>query len=683
MPSKFTRDAAIDGFLTFENGMNSGVVPDLLQPNELSMLVNGTVRGGFATCRPPYRRIALSYGDNAVLQQRVERGRWQGGSYMQIINAGAASEGALVASIGGRVFRFNIGPEGADVSEVTPGGNTVVAVPFAVPAIGANATIQVASTANMSGGYEIQINTFNFRVVSVDSDTVMTVQNIDGTAGELVATGSVVQWWDVNPATRTQAWLWQSETTMIINDGSSLPIFYNGASSRRSAGQAAKELPPGRMGAYGNGRNWMSLPDGVSYIASDLVGSYSPANVPSYLRVTENDYLDGGGAFQVPGNVGNIYAMKFVAIPDTSLGQGPLQIFTPSMVFSCNTPFDRTEWTSVENPLQTVSIIANGALSHYSTVSVNSDIFFRASDGIRSWILGRREFTSWGNTPVSREMNRVLQSDDPTLLYYSSAIYFDNRMLMTCSPVFTQKGIYHRGIVALDFDIISSIRGKQPSVYDGLWTGLQTLQLVKGMFNGRERAFAFVLFAARDSSGNEIEPQIQLWEILPDGDEYEDDGNVPIQWQFETGTLKFSSSGMTELDLKRLTSGELFVDNVRGLVNFEVQYRPDSYPCWVPWHSWQVCAKDRDCGIDPSTGCLTINDFKPQYRNRMGMGEPSAKYCAEVSKTPLREGTVFQIRMIITGKCRIRKQRYLATPVAEDTFPKIICSKADCDVTGT
>lgn len=59
------------------------------------------------------------------------------------------------------------------------------------------------------------------------------------------------------------------------------------------------ELPAGRMGAYGMGRNVMSLVDGQSYIISDIVGggAGTPANSyrDSVLKVTENTYELGGG----------------------------------------------------------------------------------------------------------------------------------------------------------------------------------------------------------------------------------------------------------------------------------------------------------------------------------------------------------------------------------------------------
>jgi hypothetical protein len=42
---------------------------------------------------------------------------------------------------------------------------------------------------------------------------------------------------DLNNATQSQAWMWQSEKWMIVNDGSgTLPIFFDGVSSRRSYG---------------------------------------------------------------------------------------------------------------------------------------------------------------------------------------------------------------------------------------------------------------------------------------------------------------------------------------------------------------------------------------------------------------------------------------------------------------
>src|SRR4029079_16062435 len=41
---------------------------------------------------------------------------------------------------------------------------------------------------------------------------------------------------DPNPATPTQAWLWQTEKWVIWNNGVNLPVIFDGVSNRRSFG---------------------------------------------------------------------------------------------------------------------------------------------------------------------------------------------------------------------------------------------------------------------------------------------------------------------------------------------------------------------------------------------------------------------------------------------------------------
>ena len=64
----------------------------------------------------------------------------------------------------------------------------------------------------------------------------------------------------------------------------------------------------------------------------------------------------------------------------------------------------------------------------------------------------------------------------------------------------------------------------------------------------------------------------------------------------------------------------------------------------------------------------------------MGMGEPDGRVCQEAMEVPAREGTSFQVKYIITGSCRVRKQRYMAVPVVEDMFAKMECTPEDCDL---
>lgn len=417
------------------------------------------------------------------------------------------------------------------------------------------------------------------------------------------------------------------------------------------------ELPIGRMGAYGMGRNWMCLADGRSFIAGDIVGGSAGTDSLNFrdavLKVTENSYLFEGGVFVVPGSVtGNIRAMCFAATLDASLGQGALQVFTSNTVFSCNAPVDRTTWQNLTNPILTESLISNGALGQNSTMPANGDILFRAPDGDRSLILGRREFNTWGNVPQSREVQPTINSDNTALLNYSSRVIFNNRSLLTAGPKSSPNGVYHTTLIAINFDPLSALNVKQPSVYDGLWTPFNTLQLITGVVNGVTRCFAFVL------NINVTPNKIEVWEILDDTTILtQDNGKNPIVQDFSTGDLftsDCSSGNKSEYDFCRLMDGEMGVDEVVGSVQFQVYYRPDHNPNWQLWKQWTVGG---------------LSTFYP----RMGFGTPTNVLCDPNLNRPMNDAFTFQVRFVITGSCRFLKARVKANALPQPEFAPPIC----------
>ena len=704
----FTSETVVEALSTFESGVDSGVAPQLLKANQLSFGTNLTVRGAFASHRPPFAKQTLDYGGDAVMQTRVEQGHFQGWCYYKPDNiltpipyvvqqwTTVYAMEQIVASISGRIFVF------------TP--DTTIPLLWHV--------------------------------------TDVTIPG------------------DANDPNAPQVWLWQAEKWIIITDGSlKLPIFYNGTSCRRSIGndmnvlaitqagtdanyvanggiwnitlQAAPaavwalgtpisgveigeyvvsglgglptqyaltrisargpvagtpafvspntfqniypELPAGRVGCYGMGRVWMSLTDAKQFIGGDINGGPSGTLAEGYrdavLHASENSLIAGGGAFSTPGAWGDIRAMIFAATLDVSLGQGPLQVLTPTKSFSCYAPTDRTTWQSVSNPILTESLITNGSETFYGTVQANGDIIFRSVDGIRTLVLGRRDFATWGNVPASSEMDRILSLDAVQYLRYVSAIVFDNRLLMTCSPnSLTGKGVFFNGLLALNFDPLSNLRGKLPAAFDGLWTGLNILQLLVGRFNNIERAFAFT---TRYDPTNPNEPS-ELYEILPtprnvyspisvfeetnwqpDTAIY-DNGTIPIVWTGESSVL-FKAANPKDQDFHRLIDGEILVDNLQGSVDFAVFYKPDQYPCWTPWFQWTECA------VQDSS------ESKAQFRPRMGLGEPSSKPCDVNTKRALREGYTFQVKFIIQGHCRFLGFRAKSITLPQPAFAAPNC----------
>lgn len=661
----------IDGFVSLAGGVNSGVIPLLVKKDEVSFAVNATMRGAFATNRPAFLNGVFDFGGDAIMENRFRTGRFQGAGIYR-------SDGnitSILVSISGRLYQIFPERPIRKVEEITITITSLIDQAFSVPAQGDSVTIVVTSTANLAPNYEIQIGGANYYVTQIIDGTTLLARNVDDIPGNTVQIGAILTFWNVNPSTLRQTWMFQAERWMIINDGQSPPIFFDGATSRRSILIGAKpELPTGRMGAYGWGRVWLALPDGKSYMAGDGVGG--PSGTPEYkfrdsvLHAVENTYLKGGGSFRVPGDLGNITGMAFGSILDTSLGQGPLQVFTERAVFTVKTPVDRTEWAAVTDPIQTISLVSYGATSQWSISAVNGDLFYRAPDGWRSYIMGRREFNTWGNTPISREMNRVLKLDEQTLLPFASSCVFDNRLLMTVSPFFSQRGTYHRGMVVLDFDIISSMREKKPPVWDGLWTGLNVLQILSGTFDKEERCYAFVLTG---------EGLIELWEVTKGIEILQDADNVPVVWSIETGALFQDADKGGIFREKQLADGEIFVEDVRGRVDIQVFFKPDAISCWKEWHRWSVCAKDRSCQIDAIDGCVGMTELQPQSFPRMGLGIPPND-CDPVSNQQYFLGHTFQFKIQMQGRCRILGANFSAHPVPETAMAPIICERSECFV---
>ena len=424
------------------------------------------------------------------------------------------------------------------------------------------------------------------------------------------------------------------------------------------------ELPAGRMGAYGMSRNWMCLTDSASYIAGDIVGGGSGTASYNYrdsvLRQTENAFLTGGGSFRIPGTGEAINAMLFPPIMDSSLGQGQLQIFTGRSVFSNNSPVDRTTWASVTSPLQAEALKDKGALGQNSTVLVNSDTFFRSDDGISSLVLARRDFGTWGNKPISNEVQRFLTKDNKTLLQYGSAVTFDNRFLTTASPSIYSGRVLHTGLVSLNFDLMSSLQTNVPPSWEGAWTGVNVSQILFGRIGNSKRTFAFTF--------DKLTSKNELYEILHEGTSvYADNSTTPIAWFFETPCF-FGSDIKPKTDLCQLRDGEFYLSDIKGSVTVKIYYRPDYYPCWTLWRETSVCSDMSKVLSNPS------------YHMRVGLGEPTQEDADSANGRPMRMGNFFQFRVEITGACVFRGMKASAISVPQNNFAPIIESGAPCEL---
>jgi len=597
----------VDGSLSFESGVDSGRIPTIAGPE----FPNGLKRNQLAWLTNGTVRgggINQRLGWKPSVQDQDWSGLYQGG---WLYEPGAEFP-YLILDIGGRTYRVNVGTD-----------NSVV----------------------------------------------------DVTAGS-----------GPNPATEDQHWMRQGEEFLLIQDGVSEPLVWDGATLQRisAVGKSVQKLPTGRAMDYFMGRFWVAGPSGSAYgaasagrayLAGDIVGTpgaTSSGTAPylyrdSILNITENAYLIGGGLFIVPTSAGNIRALDHTANLDTALGEGILLPMTRKSIYSTNVVPDRAAWQTLKDPLQRVSQINFGTTSDRSIVSINGDLYMQSAPNgdIRSHLMALRYFQQPGNVPISRNENRVLRFNDRSLLRFGSGMEFDNRLWQTVLPFQTDVGVAHQGIMPLDFDVISSFEEKLPPAWEGMYEGLDFMQLFSGDFGGRQRAFAVIR--------SRLSGQIEVWEMTTT-DRFDSqvglDGNR-VTWYLETAAYTFGNP----FALKELESLELWVDKLLGTVEFEVYYRPDSWPCWIKWRAWKECTTKSCAEDEEAISCYPVEFDCESFRATMVLPKPPAECIntGEQTSRPSNIGYQFQVRIIIKGWCRIRGILLYALPREKRPFEGMVC----------
>lgn len=472
-----------------------------------------------------------------------------------------------------------------------------------------------------------------------------------------------------NSPTLPHAWVYQVGSYAVVQNGQNAPILYNGGQSRRSilqfpGGNNGGEVPVGGPGVVYNGRLWTSVAvRGMvtgAYRGSDL--AYAPnapgttaSGLDNMINFTDTTYLAEGGDFTVQAPITGMYAQSEL---DTSQSFGDLVISTANNVFAFNAPIDRTTWASLTYPIQRIILKNQGALSHESMVGVNSDIFFRSSQGIYDLVYARREFGTWGTTPISRQVQRALQWDAPTLLGNCKAVQFDNRLLTTILPQQTPRGVAHLGLVALDFDLISGIGQKLPPAWEGVWTGLKFLSVFTAVVDKVQKCFAYAL-----NSSNGIE----LWQITKTGqfDVNASGVDVQIPRVIETRSMSFNNPTA----LKRLRQCETWMTTDVGTVTVNVSWNTDLNPVWHPWGSWTECAAYDTC---TETDCAPWINYQQQVRNRFGLFPPTTDGSwDDINKQMATDGYQFQLRFDIVGASTIQALRLVAENRNENLAPNV------------
>lgn len=448
-----------------------------------------------------------------------------------------------------------------------------------------------------------------------------------------------------NRSTPTRAYMIQADKYIIIQDGESLPIIFDGSTARRAE---KDEVFVGTIMAYGMGRIVVVKKNDIFF--GDLYGSKEgddPAD--SIIKFTETTFLNEGFPAAISTALGSITAAAFVPQLDTSTGLGELLVFTSRGAASFFLSLQRENWK--QSQFQKVALMTTGVRGWRSISIVNEDLFFRADDGERSFRQARAEPGGWHHLPLSTNVSQWFGVDTPKLLEYANSIYFDNRIIMTCTPIWNRGRMYHNGLIVLDFDILSSFGVTNNPAWNGHWSGVKTTQLVVGTFDGKKRAFAFGL----DEDDENI-----LHEITTD---QKQDYTGKIPWELVTRSFDFSrgesSSPFIE---KELYGGDVWLNNTTDPDStLAITYRPDGYDNWLEWGDIDnlepIVTED-----DNELAGLTTS--KGSFAPRRTLPKPASD-TDPTTKRNLRRGFEFQAKMNGVGSMAIERFRLQAQQIVE------------------
>lgn len=459
-----------------------------------------------------------------------------------------------------------------------------------------------------------------------------------------------------NPSTVDQAYFTQGEEFLIIQAGDAvtLPLFWDGATLRRSNGTPSvvpggtNEIPAAWAMDYYQQRIWYG--QGRTTQAGDIVGGAHGTIAynfrDSILKVTENPLCAAGDGFTLPSFGGPIRALSHSEAIDKALGQGNLFIFTRKDVTILDVPITRADWTSTTEPVQKQVQGKYGTPAERSVVKVNGDLFYITMEpGTRTLALAIRYFNQWGNTPISRNLNRLIPFQDRALLRFASGILFDNRLYHTCLPFAAgDMGVAFNALQVLDFDLISSFQDKLNEntvpAWEGINDGLAILQVFQGDFGGLDRAFAI--------TASNVDGSVQLWE-LTSGDKFEN-GDNRITWTFELPS--FDAEDVFQF--KELQGGTLWFDRWTGKVDVLVEYRSDDDPCWHFWARFNRCYARTSCEDVANPICYPLIQYGEGNEKPLSLPHPDPKQCSSNSARPAMYGYCFQPRITVTGFARFR-----------------------------
>jgi hypothetical protein len=261
---------------------------------------------------------------------------------------------------------------------------------------------------------------------------------------------------------------------LIIQDGVSPPVVWNGYAAQRQVG--VDRIPQGTAMVWSGYRLWVARDNWV--YASDF------ANPTSFV---ERYYLGGMDALMAPSRV---TAMAEVE----GTGDPQMLVFTETQTIVVQTSVQRDQWPTTTNFART--LFPNvGCTSHRSVVAHLGQLWWWTVRGLTSFDLAASTNVSslfpMVDNPMSFSKAHVTPTDGGV-----AGIAFENLLLVSVP----YGGKLNRHTWVLDEGILSTGTSRAPAAWCGVWTGFQPVEWTRFVVDGEERVYC----AVTDGTRNQI-----------------------------------------------------------------------------------------------------------------------------------------------------------------------------------
>lgn len=583
-----------DGYLDFSGGQNDGLLSSRISPNQYRRGINVRCDRGVISPRFAYESIDIIIKTSGKVDSRT---------YQQIYNNG----------------KFQAG------------------IPF-----------------KGGGGYNL---------VVVISGTIFSINPLTGE-------GVVLKGARLNQYKRRVNWT-VADRFLILYDHPNYPVIIENLTARRANPNRTNEfdnplpeVPLSTIGAYVQNRLHVGSIN-TSFVASDPVGGIN-SEAPV---IFEESLVSGSDYFNQVFTLGNenkyegISAMGYLQQIDTSTGYGPLVVATKYSVYTANVHLPRTTWGGIAPAFESgqfiKKIIANvGVVGQRALANLNSDMMFMSANGkLRAISTARDSQQRWNNVPISREIDKYLETKEDDWLEATFIQPWKDRIFISANPymeiAYDTKGnmipdYAFKGMVVMNLDNISRFGQPASPVYDGLWTGIDPMEMIilgnDSYVIAKEDGGANQLYKINDRSSQDVYRGI----------------TKNIQTRIYTRRFLFDSP----FEDKEEFAVDFQLSEIEGNFNITV-YRKSNAGCdFTLWREANYKLKENCDPCELGVSCpLSFNDFD--------LGDPKEVECNKATNELTRHTRSQEFLLSIIAKNFILEgMRVLSKTNPINTVPK-------------